>query len=93
MAAAGGDAGPGRGDGPAEVCGFEIRIKGRVAETVREAFRDLNISVRPVETVLSGSPLDQAALYAILDLIQSLGLELVEVRRLSGGGRDVAGAP
>ncbi|GHC80108.1 hypothetical protein [Streptomyces flavofungini] len=69
--------------------GFEIRIKGRVGASLREAFSELAISVHPAETVLRGSPLDQAALYGILDRIQSLGLELVEVRRLPGRGGPV----
>ncbi|NGN62622.1 hypothetical protein G5C51_01715 [Streptomyces sp. A7024] len=65
--------------------GFEIRINGRVVGALEEAFSELTITVHPAETVLRGSPLDQAALYGILDRIQSLGLELVEVRRLPGG--------
>jgi hypothetical protein len=36
----------------------------------------------PMETVLYGPVQDQAALYGLLDRIQSLGLELVEIRQL-----------
>jgi hypothetical protein len=36
----------------------------------------------PVETVLHGEIRDQAELHGLLDRVQSLGLELVEVRRL-----------
>jgi hypothetical protein len=60
----------------------EIRIKGRVSEAVLSAFDGLNHSVQPVETVLTGAVPDQAALHGLLVQIQSLGLELVEVRRL-----------
>ena len=60
--------------------------EGTGGPVVAEAFSELTISVHPEETVLRGSPLDQAALYGILDRIQSLGLELVEVRRFPGGG-------
>jgi hypothetical protein len=61
----------------------EIRIKGRVSDAVLSgAFEGLSHSVQPVETVLTGAVPDQAALHGLLVRIQSLGLELVEVRRL-----------
>ncbi|MFG2006267.1 hypothetical protein ACGFNU_44680 [Spirillospora sp. NPDC048911] len=70
-------------DGPAEQTGsYEIRIKGRVSETFHGAFDDLTVTLNPVETVLCGSDLDQAALYGVLARIQALGFELIEVRRL-----------
>jgi len=47
----------------------------------------LKASVAPVETVVEG-PLDEAALHGLLRRIESLGLELVEVRRV-----DDIGAP
>ncbi|XVQ11539.1 hypothetical protein ACQP1W_02860 [Spirillospora sp. CA-255316] len=61
--------------------GYEIRIKGRMSEAVKEAFDDLMVTTNPVETVVVGLDLDQSALYGVLDRIQALGLELVEVRR------------
>ncbi|GAA3961800.1 hypothetical protein GCM10023085_50320 [Actinomadura viridis] len=60
---------------------YEIRIRGRISETIRKAFADLTVTVNPVETVVCGADLDQAALYGVLERIQDLGLELVEVRR------------
>jgi hypothetical protein len=62
--------------------GYEIRIKGRVSDSFRIAFEDLTVTVNPVETVLHGADLDQAALYGILERIQALGFELIEVRKL-----------
>jgi len=62
--------------------GYEIRIKGRVTGALKDAFDDLNVSVSPVETVVCGADLDQAALYGLLERIRALGLELVEVRRI-----------
>jgi hypothetical protein len=39
-------------------------------------------TVEPVETVLYGPVPDQSALHGLLDRIESLGLELVEIRQL-----------
>ena len=61
---------------------YEIRIKGRLSDSLLDAFEDLTITVQPVETVLYGPVQDQAALYRLLDRIQSLGLELVEIRQI-----------
>jgi hypothetical protein len=61
---------------------YEIRIRGRLSDAVAAAFEGLSATVEPVETVLYGPVRDQAALYGLLDRIQSLGLELLEVRRL-----------
>ena len=61
---------------------YEIRIKGRLSDSLLAAFEGLDATVEPVETVLRGPVQDQAALYGLLNRIQSLGLELVEVRRL-----------
>jgi hypothetical protein len=61
---------------------YEIRIRGRLSDSLLAAFEGLTPSVEPAETVLHGPVRDQAALHSLLDRIQSLGLELVEVRRL-----------
>ena len=61
---------------------YEIRIKGRLSDSLLAAFEGMNATVETGETVLRGQVRDQAALYGLLDRIQSLGLELVEVRRL-----------
>jgi hypothetical protein len=67
---------------PEEGGSYEIRVKGRLTDSLLTAFEGMRASVEPVETVLHGPVRDQAALYGLLDRIQSLGLELVEVRRL-----------
>ena len=64
---------------------YEIRVKGRLSEAMQVAFEEFEITTEPVETVLHGQVLDQAALHGLLDRIQALGLELVEVRRLAAG--------
>jgi hypothetical protein len=61
---------------------YEIRIKGRLSDSLLAAFEGMNATVETGETVLRGQVRDQAALYGLLDRIQSLGLELVEVRRI-----------
>lgn len=62
--------------------GYEIRIKGRITKASESAFDGLTVTENPIETVVRGTMIDQAALYGILEQIQALGLELVEVRRL-----------
>jgi hypothetical protein len=61
---------------------YEIRIKGRLSDSLLAAFEGLTATVEPVETVLYGPVEDQSMLRGLLDRIQSLGLELVEIRRL-----------
>jgi hypothetical protein len=61
---------------------YEIRIRGRVSDAVLESFEGLDSDVQRVETVLFGPLTDQAELHAVIERIASLGLELVEVRRL-----------
>ena len=67
---------------------YEIRIRGRLTDALRSAFPEMSASVEPAETVtvLQGKVIDQAALHGLLDKIESLGIELVEVRRVSGAG-------
>jgi len=65
---------------------YEIRVRGVVAPALLARFDGLEATVEPVETVLHGPVVDQAALHGVIDLVNSLGLELVEVRRLPGTG-------
>jgi hypothetical protein len=61
---------------------YEFRIKGRLSDSVTDAFQDFTTSVKPAETIVRGDLRDQAELHGVLERIQSLGLELIEVRRL-----------
>ena len=61
---------------------YEIRIKGRLSDSLCGAFEDFNTAERPAETVMRGELRDQSELHGVLDQIQSLGLELIEVRRI-----------
>ena len=65
---------------------YEIRLAGRLSDSALSAFECeascLTVSVEPAEMVLYGPVQDQAALWGLVDRIQSSGLEVVEVRRL-----------
>ena len=65
---------------------YEIRVRGRVTPALLARFEGLEATEEPVETVLHGPVVDQAALHGVIDLVNSLGLELVGVRRLPGPG-------
>jgi hypothetical protein len=73
-----------REEGTRVAAEYEIRIKGRVGESVLLAFEGLTATTEPVETVLYGPVPDQEALHELLTRLQSLGLEVVEFRRLPG---------
>jgi hypothetical protein len=64
---------------------FEIRIRGRVSDSLLASFGEFDAEVEPAETVLRASHLDQAALHGVLERVRSLGLELVEIRQVKGG--------
>ena len=72
---------------------YEIRIKGRLSDALLAAFEGLTTTVQPVETVLYGPVQDQAALYRLLDRIQSLGLELVEIRQVPASADEMPAEP
>jgi hypothetical protein len=61
---------------------YKITISGGLGEASREAFGDFHIVPNGTNTVLIGD-LDQSGLYGALNRIQSLGLELVELSRLT----------
>jgi hypothetical protein len=67
---------------PAAVSRYEIRVRGRVSDATLSTLEGMEADVAPAETVLHGPVVDQAGLHGLLDRIQSLGLELLEVRRL-----------
>jgi len=65
---------------------YEIRIKGELGQPVLAFFGVFATATRAPETVLSGALPDQHALHRVLQRVQSLGLELIAVRRLSDPG-------
>jgi len=72
---------------------YEITVRGRLSETLLAAFDGLAATPAAAETVLRGEIADQAALYGVLDRIESLGLELLDVRRAEVPTHPTGGSP
>ena len=66
---------------------YQIRVRGRLGQTIRAAFPALRARVDGGDTVLTGVLADQAAVYGVLAEAEALGLELIEVRRLPSDER------
>ena len=75
---------------------YEIRIGGLLGEILLGAFPGLHAETEGSETVLTGALPDQAALYGVLAVVEALGLELLELRKLAedpeSAGPDGSGA-
>jgi hypothetical protein len=61
---------------------YEFRIKGRMSEELLATFAPLRAQSGSVETVLSGPIVDRADLHGVVARIETLGLDLLEMRRL-----------
>jgi hypothetical protein len=61
--------------------GYEIRVRGILGDRLLSAFPDLVGVADDGDTLLVGRLPDQSALHGVLGQIESLGLELIEVRR------------
>jgi hypothetical protein len=71
---------------------YRIRVRGNLSDRLLAAFPGLDPLTDRGATVLEGDLPDQAALHGVLATIESLGLELLEVRRsrsrrIAGDGR------
>jgi hypothetical protein len=65
---------------------YLIRINGHLGDMLLSAFPAMAWERRGPETVLTGV-LDQPGLYGVLAEIEALGLDLLEVRRLTPEAR------
>jgi hypothetical protein len=61
---------------------YVITIRGQVGSGLLTAFGPMEVSTGNGHTVLRGPLEDQAVLYGVLAIVQSLGLDLEEVKRL-----------
>ena len=61
---------------------LEIRVVGVVPAELLEELEGVRVVTESVETVLQGSLADQAELIGMINRLQSLGVELREVRQL-----------
>jgi len=60
---------------------YLITVRGRLSAALLGAFEGLDAAPSGADTVISGRIVDQASLYGVLELVESLGLEPLEVRR------------
>ena len=65
---------------------YEIRIAGQLDDTILAGFAGLEATCHDNVTVITGE-FDQAALHGMLEFIRSLGLDLLEARRIPAGSR------
>jgi hypothetical protein len=61
---------------------YEIRVAGTLPEEALADFERITADVEPVETVLHGPLVDQAALHGLLLRLEMFGVQVIEVRRL-----------
>lgn len=62
---------------------YQLRFSGPVPPELVRDLEGIDVIVEPTETVLFGTLPDQSALFGLLVRINDLGLQLLEVRRLT----------
>ena len=65
---------------------YAITVRGHLGDALAGEFDGLAARHCDEHTVLSGELADQPALFGVLDRIASLGLELIDVRRVTTAG-------
>ena len=66
---------------------YEVTFAGEAGTALRAEFDDCDITVGPGTTTLRAELPDQGALSGLVFRITGLGLEVIEMRRLTGDGR------
>ena len=70
---------------------YQIRIQGHLGSEWTDWFEGLTITLEDNgETLLTGSVVDQAALYGLLRKVRDLGIPLLAVNRAYPGQADAA---
>jgi hypothetical protein len=59
---------------------YEITFAGEAVPAIIGAFEDFDVQVGNGSTTLRATLIDQPALHGVIDRLQSLGLDLLEVR-------------
>ena len=62
---------------------YEVRVQGRLSQRAQDAFEGMDVSIIPAETVISGLVHDDDELFALLALIQSLGLRMESLQQIT----------
>jgi hypothetical protein len=60
---------------------YEITVRGQLSDRLIAGLDGLTATPHPAATVLRGEITDQSALYGVLARMESLGLELLDIRR------------
>ena len=76
--------------GSARRC-YEIRVRGPIGPTIMQAFPALTATRSGHDTLLTGSLPDQSALYGVINQLETLGLQLLEIRRPNCSGAGTTG--
>ena len=72
---------------------YEIRVAGVLPAEALLDFDRLTASVEPIETVVHGPVQDQAALQGLLARFETLGVQILEIRRLHAGEPSIDQGP
>jgi hypothetical protein len=64
---------------------YEIRVRGHLGELMLSAFPALSAEICGPDTVLRGPICDRSALHGVLAQVDSMHLELIELRRVRRG--------
>ena len=70
---------------PRQPMGYQIRITGQLGSRWADWFEGLTITVDGGDTLITGSVVDQAALYGLLKRVRDLGMPLVSVTPVEAG--------
>jgi len=75
---------------PGQPIVYQIRLRGRLSDGWTNWFEGLTITLEgDGDTLLTGSVVDQAALFGLLKKVRDLGMQLVSINCVEPGNPDV----